>query len=148
MFYGCSSLISVDLSNFNISEVEYMDYMFYGCENLQYINLEKYNESNYINMNNILYLVPENILFCLNKDNNISQIMKIINEKNCYNISCDNDWKSYQNKLIAENNTCIDNCSEYEYEKDNKCYNKLTPEAQNEIIYQKIINYSLLEISK
>ena len=89
-------------------------------------------------MGNIIYLVPENILICLNNKNNISQIIEKIREKNCYNY-CDNDWEFHQKKLIDENNACVDNCSEYKYEINNKCYLKMTIEDQNEKIYQEII---------
>ena len=34
MFYGCSSLTSLDLSSFNTANVEKMIYMFYGCSSL------------------------------------------------------------------------------------------------------------------
>ena len=33
MFYGCSSLTSLDLSNFDTRGVKYMNYMFYGVPN-------------------------------------------------------------------------------------------------------------------
>ena len=39
MFESCSSLISLDLSNFDTSQVTLMDQMFYNCTNLEYINL-------------------------------------------------------------------------------------------------------------
>ena len=39
MFYGCSSLISLDLSNFNTSSIEYMEYMLYGCSSLISLDL-------------------------------------------------------------------------------------------------------------
>ena len=54
--------------------------------------------------------------------------MEKINEKYCYNIYCNDDWKSYQKKLADENNACVDDCSEYKYEIDNKCYEKMTLE--------------------
>ena len=73
--------------------------------------------------------------------------MKKINEKNCPNIYCDNHWKYHQKKLIVENNTCVDNCSEYQYEIGNKCYEKLEAEQQNERIYNEIINSILLNFS-
>ena len=39
MFYGCSSLTSLDLSNFNTSNVTDMNNMFYGCTSLTSLNL-------------------------------------------------------------------------------------------------------------
>ncbi len=37
MFYNCSSLTTLDLSNWDTSHAQYMAYMFNGCENLQAI---------------------------------------------------------------------------------------------------------------
>ena len=31
MFYGCSSLKEINLSNFNTDKATYMGYMFFGC---------------------------------------------------------------------------------------------------------------------
>ena len=33
MFYGCSNLKTLDLSNFDTSSVKNMDSMFYDCNN-------------------------------------------------------------------------------------------------------------------
>lgn len=40
MFYQCSSLRSVDLSNFNLSSVTDMAFMFNGCENIEEITAD------------------------------------------------------------------------------------------------------------
>ena len=39
MFYGCSNLTSLDLSNFDTSNVTNMTYMFRGCVNLKTITM-------------------------------------------------------------------------------------------------------------
>ena len=41
MFSGCSSLTSLDLSNFYTNKKPHMDSMFKNCINLEYINLKK-----------------------------------------------------------------------------------------------------------
>ena len=46
MFYGCSSLTSLGLSNFNTSNVTNMAYMFYGCSNLTNLDLSSFDTSN------------------------------------------------------------------------------------------------------
>lgn len=43
MFADCSSLISLDLSNFNTSNVTNMSHMFYGCSALTNIDISKFN---------------------------------------------------------------------------------------------------------
>ena len=45
MFYGCSSLESIILSNSDISNVESMKLMFYGCSSLQTIDLSNLKAS-------------------------------------------------------------------------------------------------------
>ena len=39
MFYGCSSLKQLDLSNFITDNVTDMSYMFYNCLSIQKINI-------------------------------------------------------------------------------------------------------------
>ena len=39
MFYNCTSLISLDISNFNINKVYDMDNMFHKCTSLKSLNL-------------------------------------------------------------------------------------------------------------
>ena len=43
MFYNCSSLSSIDLSNFNTNNVTNMVYMFKGCKSLSSLNLSNFN---------------------------------------------------------------------------------------------------------
>ena len=45
MFYGCSSLISLDLSNFKISQLAFIDDMFYGCSSLISLDLSNFDIS-------------------------------------------------------------------------------------------------------
>ena len=40
VFHGCESLISLNLSNFDISKTTWIESMFEGCSKLQYINLK------------------------------------------------------------------------------------------------------------
>ena len=46
MFYNCSSLTSLDLSNFNTSKITDMTYMFNRCKSLTNINLSSFDTSN------------------------------------------------------------------------------------------------------
>ena len=55
MLYGCSSLINIDLSNFNTGNVTDMNNMFYGCSSLKKLNLVSFNTSNLVFMNSIFY---------------------------------------------------------------------------------------------
>ena len=51
MFVSCSSLTSVDLSNFNTSNVTGMNSMFFGCSSLTSLDLSNFNTSNVTSMN-------------------------------------------------------------------------------------------------
>ena len=55
MLYGCSSLISINLSNFDISLVTDIGKMFYDCWNLRSLDLSNWNTSNVLEMNSVFY---------------------------------------------------------------------------------------------
>ena len=50
MFYDCSSLTGLDVSNFDTSNVTSMSCMFEGCSNLTSLNLSNFNTSNVTSM--------------------------------------------------------------------------------------------------
>ena len=43
MFINCSSLTSLNVSNFNTNNVKDMHYMFYNCSTLTSLNLSNFN---------------------------------------------------------------------------------------------------------
>ena len=55
MFYGCSSLLSLDLSNFDTSNVTDMSFMFEQCSKLSYLDLSKFNTAKVTNMKSMFY---------------------------------------------------------------------------------------------
>ena len=55
MFYDCSALKSLDLTNFNTAKVEYMNSMFDGCSALESLNLTNFNTANVENMSSMFY---------------------------------------------------------------------------------------------
>ena len=55
MFYGCSSLQSIDLSSFNTTNVKDMNCMFFGCSSLRSIDLSLFNTTNVKDMNGIFF---------------------------------------------------------------------------------------------
>lgn len=55
MFHDCNSLTSLDLSNFNTSNVTYMLHMFYECYNLTTLNLSSFDTCNVESMGNMFY---------------------------------------------------------------------------------------------
>ena len=79
MFHECSSLTSIDLSNFNTDNVTDMGGMFYGCSSLTNINLSNFNT------NNVTFKLG---MFggckSLNKNNIIINDRKILNDKDLF----------------------------------------------------------------
>ena len=55
MFYNCSGLASLDLSTFNTSEVTSMSYMFYGCRSLTSLDLSNFSTLKVTNMKYMFY---------------------------------------------------------------------------------------------
>ena len=53
MFNGCSALTSLDLTNFNTAKVTYMNNMFEGCSALKSLDLTNFNTANVTNMSNM-----------------------------------------------------------------------------------------------
>ena len=50
MFSECESLETLDISGWNVSNVEDMSYMFYGCKSLGTLDVSKWDVSNVNNM--------------------------------------------------------------------------------------------------
>ena len=55
MFYGCSQLRSLDLSNFKTPKLKILISMFENCTQLQSLNLSNLNTSSVISMENMFY---------------------------------------------------------------------------------------------
>ena len=53
MFFGCKTLIALDLSNFHSKFIKNMSSMFYGCVNLEQLNLKNFDTSHAITMSNM-----------------------------------------------------------------------------------------------
>ena len=50
MFYGCSSLKELNLSNFSTNNVKFMSCTFFGCSSLKELNLSNFNTNNVTDM--------------------------------------------------------------------------------------------------
>lgn len=50
MFFNCISLRSLNISNWDVSNVRYMQFIFYNCDSLQSLDLSNWDVSNAINM--------------------------------------------------------------------------------------------------
>ena len=55
MFYYCKSLTTLDVSNFDTSNVTTMSYMFYKCNSLTTLDVSNFNTSNVTDMSNLFH---------------------------------------------------------------------------------------------
>jgi surface protein len=55
MFYDCSSLKNINISNCSTNNVKNMEYMFYRCKNLNNLDLSNFNTNNVNNMRCMFY---------------------------------------------------------------------------------------------
>ena len=53
MFFGCKTLISLDLTSFDTKYVKNMSCMFFGCKNLESLNVSNFNTSQVTYMSNM-----------------------------------------------------------------------------------------------
>ena len=146
MFFRCSSLTSLDLSNFNTSlvtnmlsmfencssltslnlssQVQNMNQMLFNCVNLEYINLNNFDGSKLNSAHYMFVQVPDNIVICIKEINDGSKtISNLKNTENCYTLDCTNNWK-LKRKKITEMDECVESCdnsSLYKYEYNGKC---------------------------
>ena len=76
MFSNCSSLTSLDLSNFDTSNVTDMDTMFYNCSSLTSLDLSNFDTSNVTNMR-----------YMFSNCSSLTSIKGIIDMKSCTSYS-------------------------------------------------------------
>ena len=55
LFHGCSSLTSINFTNFKTDIVEYMDSMFQGCSSLTSLDLSMFKTSKAVHMHSLFY---------------------------------------------------------------------------------------------
>lgn len=55
MFYGCESLVSIDVSNWNTSKVIYMNDMFHDCQSLPLLDLSSFDTRKVTNMGRMFW---------------------------------------------------------------------------------------------
>ena len=110
MFYHCEKLISLNLSNFNTEKVENIKKMFYKCKMLEYINFKLFSINSNVNTDNIFEGTPHNLLICSEKDNEFFQGFFLYKRI----IYCDNanrnKYYCYMNDSIEYNKYICDIC--------------------------------------
>ena len=85
MFKYCSSLTSLNLSNFDTSKVSLLKEMFFNCKNLEYINMKNFKETSLLEKYNDMFTnVPDNIVVCINENNIKNKIYPQIQNIKCH----------------------------------------------------------------
>ena len=129
MFYNCTSLTSIDLSNFDASIISNIDNIFYNCENLEYINLKNFKLIG--EKKDVFSGISKNAVICLNSSKT-PKIDDLMEEIPCVVVSCEENWRSVQQKIIIDSDECVSQCdliTNY-VEYHGKCYQSC-PENTN-----------------
>ena len=102
LFYGCSSIKSINLTNFNTRNVLYMDSMFYQCKSLLKIYLNSFNTENLLSFSYMFYECHS--IESLNLSSFITSRIKNINFMfyNCKNLKILDIRNFYFNNLDSE----------------------------------------------
>ena len=76
MFYGCTNLKYIDMSQFLTIKLEYMDRMFYNCQNVQFLNINNFHALNLKSAQDVFYGVisPINLTYHKEYINSILQV--------------------------------------------------------------------------
>ena len=104
-----------------------MEYMFYYCSELISLDLSNFIISNNIAMNNMFLNCNNNVLFCLNDNISSKLLSQITNlNPNFYNNSnCSNICFCKYKKIILDAKECVLSCSNYfKFEYKDICYSK------------------------
>jgi surface protein len=138
MFYNDASLISLDLSNFDTSKVTDFNSIFYGCESLIFINLISFNLNANSKSENPFSENIRTLIYCINEES-AGKIYGFLRSKNLRN-DCGNTCFTESKKIIIEKKICVTTCESddiYIYEYNNECLN--FEEYQNKIKTDKTI---------
>ena len=126
MFYECKYLSFLNINNFNTTKVTDMSGMFSGCLSLVSLNLSKFEISQNTKYDKILTSISGNLIYCI-KDEIYEIIKSQIDEKRCIikDNNCFNGWSKKSYKYIEGTDKCIEDCNltqNYKYEYRGNCY--------------------------
>ena len=104
LFYNCFSLTSINLKSFDTSKVTDMQSMFYGCNSLLSIDLSSFDTSMVVNMQKMFYNCYE--LTSLNLSNFDTKKVEIIDSifEGCKNLGYINFYNYREESLKSLNN--------------------------------------------
>ena len=125
MFSNDKSLISLDLSNFNITSTKKLSNLLSGSKSLVFVNLNSWEENPDAGITSMITSVNKNLIYCINEEKS-KEINKLL-QKFSKNNDCDNICFSETRKIIIDKKICVDDCTKddtYIYEYNNICYSQ------------------------
>ena len=114
MFNKCGKLKSLNLANFETPLLDTMANMFSSCTSLEYLKLNNFKTTQITDSSKISDFfngVSENIIFCLDLNNNPLFEEALENYKN--NVCPENCYTNQNKKIILDLKQCITNCKEH-----------------------------------
>ena len=93
MFNKCSSLTTLNLSNFNTNNVTNISFMFCDCSSLTSLNLSNFNTNNVTNMSWMFYYCSSLTSLNLSNFNNVNNVESMfygVNREKC-KLICENE---------------------------------------------------------
>ena len=110
MFYGCSSLTSINFKNFKTNLVKMMDYMFYGCISLKSLDLSSFDTSSVTVMQNMFSECC--LLKSLDLSNFNTNFVKNISYmfNNCYSLMY-LELGNFNTSSVSDINNIFNNCT-------------------------------------
>ena len=77
MFLGCSSLESIDMLNWDMKNINDIDYLFFNCSELKKIKMNFNNNKN-LSFIDIFEGLPEGGSFVWKKGTNCNELLKLL----------------------------------------------------------------------
>ena len=111
MFYCCYSLTSVNLINFNTSQIQSFDKVFMNCFKLQFINMNNSKISNNsVVKSNPFRDIVNNAVICTEKSED-NLLYHYIKNSFGLNLDCSGNWENPRTKKIKESNIYVEKCN-------------------------------------
>ena len=108
MFWYCSGLKYLDLSNFNTSKVTNFASMFYLCSSILYINLKSFQFQDPVTTTSTFATSSSNIKLC-GEDTSVTSKLTSLT------FDCSDDCFKNNIKIDESQNKCVEICEKYEY---------------------------------
>ena len=142
MFDNCRSLKYLDLQGFDTSNAVDMNRMFLNCSSLTTLNLSSFDTSKVSNMTNMFKGCYNNLLYCINDDNNgQNKLLSTLIDNSFLNNNCSQLCLLKNKKYIFVKEKCLINCYDdniYKYEYENICYSSCPNGTKNSMNYEYI----------